>query len=365
MITELHPICAAFPAVPGLVNELALSIQKLGLLEPIVTYDGQVLDGRHRLEACEQVGVAPRFEPYDGDNPIQYALAKNLHRRHLTEGQKARAASRLANLEWGDNSWRDEGSADPSSKEQARITIEEVAAVLDVSPGTVNRVRQIERDGTPEDLARIDDGAPVNTVLNDIKKRRQRESRKTHEYVPLEGGPWQLILADPPWQYQGNTTTPSREIEEQYPTLPVSAIADLEVPVADDSVLYLWCTVPLLEYGLQVLEAWGFQYKSMLVWVKRIVPEQSATDWVGKGPAGLGYWARVDHEYVLVGTRGQAKPPDTDIRFSSVIAEPRRGHSQKPIVLYDMLERAYPQLSKVELFARQTREGWDSWGNEI
>jgi N6-adenosine-specific RNA methylase IME4 len=110
--------------------------------------------------------------------------------------------------------------------------------------------------------------------------------------------------------------------------------------------------VPLLPKGFEVLEAWGFEYRTELVWVKPSI--------------GTGSWTRNRHEDLLFATRGKQRAPEPELRPDSVIEAPRRRHSQKPVETYERIETAYPEASKVELFARgKPRPGWIAWGNEV
>jgi N6-adenosine-specific RNA methylase IME4 len=120
---------------------------------------------------------------------------------------------------------------------------------------------------------------------------------------------------------------------------------------AKDAALFLWTTNGHLAEALQVIEAWGFTYKSNMVWAKDKI--------------GLGYIFRTKHETLLFATRGNMRAPKPGDRPPSVVNSPRRRHSQKPDEVYEYIERMYPRLSKLELFARNTRPGWFSWGNEI
>lgn len=163
-------------------------------------------------------------------------------------------------------------------------------------------------------------------------------------------GHYGVILSDPPWSYRDLGHT--RRIDRQYPVLGVRDIAALPVQqiALPDSVLFLWTTVPLLPDGLEVLKAWGFTYKSNLTWDKQIF--------------GMGHYARIQHEHLLLGVRG--KPGRVaDHSISSVMRSPRARHSVKPLVAYEIIERLYPSFSKIELFARNRRPGWQSWGNEL
>ena len=161
---------------------------------------------------------------------------------------------------------------------------------------------------------------------------------------------YQIIYADPPWRYDFSKSN-SREIENQYPTMTVEEICALKVPSEDNAVLYLWATAPKLLEALEVMLAWGFQYKSHSIWDKERV--------------GMGYWFRGQHELLLVGVKGKFSPPAQNLRISSVIRERREGHSKKPSKVRELIMSWYPEKSKVELFARQKTEGWDVWGNEV
>lgn len=159
-----------------------------------------------------------------------------------------------------------------------------------------------------------------------------------------------LVLADPPWRYSFSRSA-SRRVENQYPTMELEDICDIFVPAAENSVLYLWATAPKLREALQVMGAWGFDYRTHAVWAKRRV--------------GMGYWFRNRHELLLVGVRGHVSPPPPALRTPSLLDGEHAHHSKKPESVYEMLECQHPEKSKIELFARNLREGWTSWGNEV
>jgi N6-adenosine-specific RNA methylase IME4 len=106
-----------------------------------------------------------------------------------------------------------------------------------------------------------------------------------------------------------------------------------------------------LPEALEVLNAWGFAYKTNAVW--------------DKGKIGLGYWFRIQHELLLIGTKGDVRPPIESARISSVFREERTGHSTKPEAVYEWIEQAFPGRAKLEMYARRRRFGWASWGKEI
>lgn len=131
----------------------------------------------------------------------------------------------------------------------------------------------------------------------------------------------------------------------------LSEIKSLEIPATDNATLFLWATSPKLMEAMEVIDAWGFDYKTCMVWVKDRI--------------GMGYYARQRHELLLIATRGRPAAPLPSNRPDSVILSPRERHSAKPEQVYTMIEKMYPNLNKCELFARNLRPGWESWGNEV
>lgn len=175
---------------------------------------------------------------------------------------------------------------------------------------------------------------------------------KEATFIPPQplGEVFSVLLIDPPWEYDF-AEADRRSIGKEYTTLSVDKLRMLSIPAADNSVLYLWATAPKLSDAFDVLAAWGFSYKTCAVWDKEKI--------------GMGYWFRGQHELLLVGTRGDFSPPAAKHRVSSVIRARRTSHSTKPVEVYELIEKAFPTKSKVELFARSQRKGWKSWGNEI
>lgn len=187
-----------------------------------------------------------------------------------------------------------------------------------------------------------------------------RESIKTLYHTMNILKKYQVIYADPPWRYDFSKSN-SREIENQYPTMDTEGIKLLvnEFPMLeenpfmfdDNAVLYLWATAPKIKEAFEVMRYWGFEYKTHAIWDKEIL--------------GMGYWFRGQHELLLVGVRGKFSPPEQSSRVGSVIKERRTKHSKKPNIVRELISKWYPTKNKIELFARQKVDGWDSWGNEV
>ncbi|MBT9167756.1 MAG: hypothetical protein DDT19_01096 [Syntrophomonadaceae bacterium] len=190
-------------------------------------------------------------------------------------------------------------------------------------------------------------------VLKRVRETKREEEilKKTIglELVEPPRGKYNIILADPPWKYNFSETR-VRAIENQYPTMDLEDIKNLMIPAANDAVLFLWATAPKLEEALQVLNAWGFTYKTCAVWDKEKI--------------GMGYWFRGQHELLLVGVKGNHSVPRPENRHSSVIRSPRSEHSKKPVEVYEIIERMFPGEKYIELFARNQRPGWGCWGLE-
>jgi len=162
-----------------------------------------------------------------------------------------------------------------------------------------------------------------------------------------------VLLADPPWRYE-LTISDSRKVENQYPTMDLAEIKDMgeNLPAAANAVLFMWATSPKVLEALEVMEAWDFVYRTCMVWTKDRI--------------GMGVYVRQRHELVLIGTRGKPGAPEKANRPDSVISAPRAEHSKKPAEIYEVIDRMYPRLPKLELFCRGRvyREGWSAWGNE-
>lgn len=169
------------------------------------------------------------------------------------------------------------------------------------------------------------------------------------------------ILADPPWRFQNKTgkVAPEHRRLSRYGTLSLEEIAALPVQciAAPVSHLYLWCPNALLPQGLSVLEAWGFQYKSNIVWHK--VRKDGGSD--GRG---VGFYFRNVTELVLFGIRGKnARTRAAGRRQVNYLATRKREHSRKPDELFPIIEMCSPG-PYLELFARGMRPNWTLWGDE-
>jgi N6-adenosine-specific RNA methylase IME4 len=193
------------------------------------------------------------------------------------------------------------------------------------------------------------------------EKRAKRERALAQKILALPETKYGLILADPPWRFKpySRETGLDRSPDNHYPTENTQAIASWDIchKIAfDDCVLALWATAPQMKDALWVMERWGFEYQTELVWYKKTANGEPAT--------GTGYWFRNCHEKLLIGTRGNPPAPAPGDQWLSVTEATRGEHSQKPDAAYEMLEGYFPNLPKLEMNARRARPGWDPWGLE-
>lgn len=171
---------------------------------------------------------------------------------------------------------------------------------------------------------------------------------------------YHLIMVDPPWEFRFRTPGTAAEMkapQAHYKCLPTHRIIS-DFPVLDlaapDSILLLWATNPMIQDGLDVMKAWGFEYRTKLTWVKTTTNDKLAF--------GTGYILRNCDEPLLLGVRGKPKVKDKSIR--STFFGRRARHSEKPAEAYRIAERICPTGNKVEIFSRTNRKGWDCWGDE-
>lgn len=187
-------------------------------------------------------------------------------------------------------------------------------------------------------------------IILDKTARRARKLQAL-QVRALPTNPYHVIYADPPWHFEMRSEAGRTRgvADNHYPTMSLDAIKALRIPAARDAVLFLWATVPMWPAALDVMEAWGFEYKSATFWDKEI--------------EGTGYWVRSRVEPLLIGTRGTLPAPVPAL--PGLFVERRGLHSAKPEAIQDAIGNAYSTLPKLELFARKARPGWENWGAEM
>jgi N6-adenosine-specific RNA methylase IME4 len=173
---------------------------------------------------------------------------------------------------------------------------------------------------------------------------------------------YNVIYADPPWSYRDKRDKHPRMCggaSAHYPTMSMEEIKALPIKriTADNALLFMWATFPNLREALDTMAAWGFEYKTLgFSWIKTNKEN-------GKPFFGIGWYTKSNCEVCLIGVKG--KPFKASNSVSSVVIAPREEHSKKPAIVRDMIVEFAGDVPRIELFARQTAEGWDCWGNEV
>jgi N6-adenosine-specific RNA methylase IME4 len=381
-----HPLAEIFPLMEGeAFADLVEDIRANGLHEEIVLYEGKILDGRNRYLASRAAGVAPRFETYTGSDPLGYVISLNLKRRHLDESQRAMVAAKLATMRQGART--DLSPIGEMSQGQA-------AELLNVGKRSVERAADVRERGAPELITAVERGAVSVSAAADIAslsrdeqrallanfdgreiirvamelRAKEREVRREERIARIAEiskstpafprGRFPVVYADPPWKMTLDEIGGLKSFQAHYPnmeTADICALSPYGRRVSDlappDAILFLWAIPSMLPAALEVMGAWGFEYVSQAVWVKNTIT--------------LGFYVRYQHELLLIGRRGDIPTPPEHERPSSVLDARRREHSQKPDEARALIERMYPDLPKIELFARgEARPGWVIWGNQ-
>ena len=235
-------------------------------------------------------------------------------------------------------------------------TRDRIAAFAGVSGRTVEKIAKVVEAAAAEPArfgklrADMDRTGQVNGVYKRLRVIQQAEQIRA-EPPPLPGGPYRVIVADPPWPYEKRTEDPSNRATYDYPAMSIAAICALPVRslADDDSILWLWTTNHHMREAFDVVAAWGFEQKTILTWAK--------------DRFGTGDWLRGQTEHVLFAVRG--RPIVTLTNESTRLDAPVGAHSAKPEAFFRLVERLCPASRYIELFARQQRAGWDCWGSAV
>lgn len=392
MSYEFHDYTRVFPLLEG-ADQAALedSVRQHGVRQPIVLHEGKILDGRNRFLAAHKLGldiaVLPTrvFDAETEGSALDFVWDANANRRHLNETQRAFAAAEMETLRHGG---RRESQEPHAALETKTLTRDELAQRHGIGRGAIYEMSIVRDQGVPElkDVARrgkvslrtaktiaelppavqqsiirrSTEGADADcarALRVETAKVKQRgklaDIAKANRALDVADKTYDVIYADPPWQFEEDITGSNRAVERHYPTMSTEEISTLPVDklAAENSILFCWTTDHHLREAEGVVERWGFKRRARLVWVKNSI--------------GLGKFVRNKHEFLIVGTRGDFPAPPTDCIPESVIMFPKRGHSVKP-PLHEMMEKMTPGLTRrIELFAREPVPSWAAWGNQL
>jgi N6-adenosine-specific RNA methylase IME4/ParB-like chromosome segregation protein Spo0J len=331
----LHPSAAVVPeASPNEYQALLEDIRRDGVQEPLRVLGNTVLDGRHRLRAALEAGLAsvPVVDAVlsRGETAEAYLLRTALHRRNLSDDQRAIMAARAAGVMQVSTGRRRDRAAVEFSVTAHKVR--DALELLRLAPAEAEQV--------------LAGREKLSKALTATKRQRQLAQVAA---TPPPTGTYRAIVVDPPWEYDDESIPGAAA--HQYATMSYEQLKALNVAAlaAEDGChLFLWATSPMLPLALALIEAWGFTYKQTLTWTKDRL--------------GMGRYFRIRDEFLLFATRGRTLPLKSQ-SLSSGINAPATRHSAKPDAMYAHLEEGTFE-PRLEMFARKAREGWTTWGAE-
>jgi len=353
----------------GDLDELARGIDEVGLLHPIVvTPDGTLVCGERRLRAAGLLGWTEiPVTVVDLDSVVRGEYVENANRKDFTlsESVAIKRALESREREIAKERQREHGNTAPGRKNTPGNlptvfkgrALDKVAQVVGKGRRTLEKAEAVvtAAEAEPERfgklLADMDRTGRVDGVHKRLLVARQAEQIRA-EPPPLPGnGPYRVASIDPPWPYEKQAEDPSHRATHPYPQMSIAAICALDVAsiMAPDSIVWLWTTNHHMREAYVVLDAWGFEKKTILTW--------------GKDRFGFGDWLRGQTEHCLMAVRG--KPIHTLTNHSTLLLAPARANSEKPDEFYTFVESLCPAPRYAELFARKRHPGWDGHGDEL
>lgn len=390
-----HALADLFPMLSdGELNELADDIAARGQENPVWLYQGKIIDGRNREEACHRAGIPPRYNEYVGDDPLGFVLSLNLRRRHLTESQRAMVAAKIVDWERGMNQ---------STSGSANLPTREAARRLSISERAVVSAKRIREHGSLALIQAIDTGkikVSTGAELSYLERQAQDEAIRAEEkqiaarakelrnrrlamnrasrtnminLIAQQGrvsagemprAAFALGYCDFPWEQEAWSNETGQDKGLTYPSMTVDEgmrlCAGERSPFTRDAKLYFWTTTNRFRDAIRIIEAWGFSYVTAVTWDKVDI--------------GMGREVRDRTEHLLICKRGEF--PGIDLytpKPPSLYSEKKTEHSRKPAWFASEIERLHPTMRKLELFQRREslvdgdirlNGNWHFWGFE-
>lgn len=353
--------------------QLEKNILKDGIRDPLVVWGDTLIDGHNRYSIAQKHGLdyaSVSIDFADDKAATEWIILNQFGRRNINNYQRSDLALELEDIiaEKAKNNQRQAGGAVPQKSAEAVETRKEVAKIAGVSHDTIDKVKKIKASAPAEIIEQVKSGdISINQAYQTVKreeKLRDVEQRiETHKAVQTgvtdifsTNKRYNIIYADPAWEYWSGG---NKNQNLHYQTMTMDDICDLPVKnIADkDCVLFLWVTYPILQDCFKVIESWGFKYSTAaFVWVKK--------NKIADSPfIGCGAWTRANSELCLLATKGSITRLDAGV--SQIIDAAIDEHSKKPASTRQLITRLVGELPRIELFSRNTADGWDVWGNEV
>jgi len=373
---EFHEACLCLPDQSKEEYEELCESIKQGFREhePILLFEGKILDGRHRYKAAIANNITPIFKQYEGDDPFDYVKKTDFARRHyLSQEQKALIFTDLVtgSEKWQELKQRIEAerrakiSATMSSSSEVINKIDvaqsvlhlrnkerqERAKAIGVNRGAIQRADLINKN--PELAAQVKSGAmPAAKAVQEIQKQKLKtrlDEVTTREAIEPTGL-YDVIVIDPPWPMQKlERDERPNQVDFDYPTMTEEQMANLQIPADVNCHVWLWTTHKFLPMAFRLLDTWKLKYACCFTWHK---PN-------GFQPFNL---PKYNCEFALYARKGA--PSFLDFKnFSVCFNAETKGHSVKPEEFYELLRRTTGGR-RLDMFNRRTIEGFDGWGKE-
>lgn len=363
-------------------RQLEENILSEGIREKIIVWQSVIIDGHNRFEIAEKHGLEFEVSERNFENreDVKIWIIKNqFGRRNISAYDRSRLALELEPL-IAEKAKVNQGTRTDiptmlSKSIEPVDTRKEISSIAGVSEGTLSKVKIIEQKADLETKEKLSSGeVSINQAYKDIKQAEKKEElqQKKQDYAErvdkISGSKddkkidifetdkkFRVIYADPPWNYGDKQETDKLGgAGKHYDTMTIDQLCDLRIDeiTEKNAVLFLWVTSPLLAECFEVIDSWGFKYKSSFVW--------------DKINHNMGHYNSVRHEFLLICTKGSCIPDEKKLFDSVQSIEKTEKHSEKPIEFMNIIDELYSYGDRIELFCRGAKkENWVYWGNEV
>lgn len=355
------------------LSSLEASLKHEGCRDPLVVWNNTIIDGHHRYAICTKHGISfDVVEKSELETELDvklWMINNQFSRRNLPTETRLALAYRFKEFE-ADKAKERQGTrndlvdsdiniAQPvgrsktfECKNRGRGTLGEIAKKAGVSHTTAEQYDTIQRKGSEEQKAEVAEGkSSIKKVYTQIQKAERLEKNKAAEWPK---GKYRVIYADPPWYYGDERSGGNHGgAVDHYNTMSINELKNMPLSslTEDNAVLFLWATAPLLPEALELINAWGFKYKTNFIW--------------DKVKHNMGHYNSVRHELLLIATNGSCTPDNVQLFDSVQSIERTDRHSEKPEEFRKIIDTLYTYGNKLEMFARKQVEGWEVFGNEL